>query len=39
MNSGANPTIYALSGAIFGASVICVGLLLTLGRARRKNRV
>lgn len=39
MNSGANPTIYALSGAIFGASVICVGLLLTLGRARREDRV
>jgi spermidine/putrescine transport system permease protein len=28
MSSGANPTIYALSGAIFAVSIICVGLIL-----------
>ena len=28
MNSGANPTIYALSGAIFLVSIVCVGLIV-----------
>ncbi len=28
MNSGANPTIYALSGAIFAVSILCVGLIV-----------
>lgn len=36
MNSGANPTIYALSGAIFFVSLICVGLIVLAG-ARRKT--
>lgn len=39
MSSGANPTIYALSGAIFGTSVICVVLLLSFGRPGRGRRI
>ena len=32
MNSGASPTIYALSGAIFCVSILCVTLIVVLSR-------
>lgn len=34
MNSGASPTIYALSGAIFFVSILCVTLIVVLYRRR-----
>lgn len=34
MNSGASPTIYALSGAIFCVSILCVTLIVVLSRRR-----
>jgi spermidine/putrescine transport system permease protein len=37
MSSGANPTIYALSGAIFAVSILCVGLIF-MQQARAKGR-
>jgi spermidine/putrescine transport system permease protein len=36
MNTGANPTIYALSGAILVTSILCVLLILQLQRRSRK---
>jgi spermidine/putrescine transport system permease protein len=38
MNSGANPTIYALSGAILGVSIICVLLVLFGHGLRGRHR-
>ncbi|WP_377298147.1 ABC transporter permease [Rhizobium sp. SGZ-381] len=37
MNSGASPTIYAMSGAIFLLSVFCVGLVLANVLLRRRQ--
>lgn len=37
MNSGASPTIYALSGAILGVSVICVAIVV-MRQGSRKRR-
>jgi spermidine/putrescine transport system permease protein len=37
MSSGANPTIYALSGAIFAVSILCVGLIF-LQQVRSRGR-
>ncbi len=36
MSSGTNPTIYALSGAILGVSIICV-LLVMLGQGSKAD--
>lgn len=36
MNSGATPTIYALSGAIFLTSVICVGIIVANTAAKHR---
>lgn len=38
MSSGANPTIYALSGAIFMVSILCVGLIMMLAARQRGSR-
>jgi ABC-type spermidine/putrescine transport system permease subunit II len=37
MNSGASPTIYALSGAVLIISFAAVAILLLLGRSRRRD--
>jgi ABC-type spermidine/putrescine transport system permease subunit II len=39
MSSGTNPTIYALSGAILGASIICVFLVLLSQGSKGRHRV